>query len=167
MILASGVTVGIQTYNHAGFIAQAIESVLDQQVDFDYDILIGEDCSTDGTREIVLTYRDRWPDRIKLLLSDQNAGNDGRTLLRRMLETASGDYLALFDGDDYWTSPLKLARQVSFLDHHPECALCFHQTTVVYEDGSQPPQPFCIPAPKPFSTVSDLLQSGRSSRLRR
>ncbi len=151
------VLVGIQTYNHAPYIARAIDSVLEQHVDFDYDILIGEDCSTDRTRDIVLEYRDRWPGRIQLLLSETNAGNDGRTLLRQLFESAGGDYVIMLDGDDYWTSPHKLAKQVSFLDKHPDCALCFHQTTVVYEDARQTPHPFCVPTPKPFSTLVDLL----------
>lgn len=154
---AARVTVLVLTYNHAGFIAKALDSVLAQDVDFAYEILIGEDCSVDGTRKIVRDYHRRHPDRTSLLLSDHNAGNGGRTLLRRLIEKVETDYWVLLDGDDYWTSPHKLAKQLRFLDEHPECALCFHQTLVIYDELAQEAHPFSVPDPKPFSTLEDLL----------
>ncbi len=151
------VTVLVLTYNHARFIAKALDSVLAQEVDFDYEILIGEDCSLDGTRKVVRDYHRRHPDRTSLLLSDHNAGNGGRTLLRRLIEKVETDYWVLLDGDDYWTSPHKLSKQVNFLDQYPECALCFHQTLVIYDELAQEAHPVSVPEPEPLSTLEDVL----------
>src|SRR5438270_2038014 len=114
-------TVLIITYNHAAFIKAAIDSVLMQDTSFDYEIIISEDCSTDGTRDILHHFAAAYPNRIRLLLSERNR-NDNR-VVRRGIEAARGMYIALLDGDDYWTCKHKLQRQVEFLDDHPECSL--------------------------------------------
>jgi len=142
------------TYNHANFITQALDSVLMQQVDFDYEILISEDCSTDGTREIVLRYYEQHPERIRLLLSEQNIRTN--QVVARGIHAARGQYIALLDGDDYWISPHKLQKQVDFLDSHPECAICFHNAQVVHEDGSQQPWNWNSAHQKEFSTLEDM-----------
>lgn len=124
------------TYNHAPFIAQALESVLMQQVGFDYEIVVGEDCSTDETRDILMKYQKMYSDRIRLLLPEKNLG-----MIRNFAATCKacrGEYVAILEGDDFWTSPHKLQRQVDFLDSHPECAACFHNVQVVYDDGREP-----------------------------
>ncbi|WP_051292977.1 glycosyltransferase [Citrifermentans bremense] len=124
------------TYNHAPFIAQALESVLMQQVGFDYEIVVGEDCSTDETRDILMEYQERHPDRIRLLLPEKNLG-----MIRNFAATCKecrGEYVAILEGDDFWTSRNKLQRQVDFLDANPECAACFHNVEVVYGDGREP-----------------------------
>jgi glycosyltransferase involved in cell wall biosynthesis len=150
-------------YDMERFIRQAIDSVLAQRVDFDYELVIGEDRSTDRTREIILEYAARWPDRIRPILRDVNLGMN-----RNFVETlrqARGRFVALLDSDDYWTSPDKLQRQMDFLRSHPECSICFHNTLVVYEDGSVPTHPFHVArpehlisrrVPKPISTLADL-----------
>lgn len=127
----------ITTYNQEEVIGQAIESALDQVVDFEYEIVIGEDCSTDRTRSVVCKYRDRFPDRIRLVLREQNLG-----LMKNFPQTfleCRGRYVACLDGDDYWTSSNKLQRQVDFLDAHPDYSICFHNALMVWEDGSQAP----------------------------
>src|SRR5438132_1821213 len=94
------------TYNHERFIAQALDSILAQRVNFDYEIVIGEDCSTDGTRDILMDFHRRYPDRIVLLLRDHNLG-----VMRNFeatLGACRGRYLALLEVDDYWTSENKL-----------------------------------------------------------
>jgi len=149
------VSVAIFAYNHERFIRQAIDSALMQQVDFDYEIVIGEDCSMDDTRAIVADYQKRFPRRICLLLSEKNLG--GRKNLTRTLRNCQGEYVALLDGDDYWTSPYKLQKQVDFLDSHPECAICFHEVTVFDEDGSGGPRNYCRADQKKISTLEDLL----------
>jgi glycosyltransferase involved in cell wall biosynthesis len=112
------------TYNQDQFVGQAIESVLSQQVDFEYELVIGEDCSTDRTREIVASFGAKFPDRIRLLLPKSNLGMQEN--FKATLAACSGQYVAILEGDDYWTSPLKLKRQVEFLDAHSDCAMCFH-----------------------------------------
>lgn len=131
------VSVLVMTYNHAEFIRQALDSVLMQKVTFDYELLISEDASTDGTRELVIDYQKRHPERIHLLLSSQNVHNN--SVVTRGIEAAKGQYISLLDGDDYWTSDTKLERQVGFLDSHPECAICFHNAIVVDEMTGRAP----------------------------
>ena len=99
------VSVRIVTYNHERFIGQAIDSVLMQTVNFPYEIVIGEDCSTDNTRRIVMDYRDRYPDKIRLLLHEQNVGQHANIM--RTEAACRGRYMANLDGDDYWTDPCK------------------------------------------------------------
>lgn len=148
------VSVLVMTYNHAEFIHQALESVLMQQTSFPYEVLISEDCSTDGTRAIVIEYQRRHPGCIRLLLSERNIRNN--TVVTRGIQAARGQYIALLDGDDYWTSPHKLQKQVGFLERHPACTLCFHNATVVDEDRARPPWNW-TPADHPeITTLADL-----------
>lgn len=149
------VSVMMITYNHERFIAQAINSVLMQDVDFDYELVIGEDCSTDNTRNIVTGFRDRYPERIRLVTSDTNVGASKNE--KRTLQVCQGEYVAMLEGDDYWTSSDKLQKQVDFLDHHHECSICFHNVLAFYEDGSGEPREYCPADQKEISTLEDLL----------
>jgi glycosyltransferase involved in cell wall biosynthesis len=107
----------VVTYNHARFIAQALESALGQRTSFGVEILVSEDCSTDGTREKVIGYQRKYPDRIRLLLSESNLRSNA--VVARGIRAARGEYLALLDGDDYWISPDKLkSRRHSWIDSH-------------------------------------------------
>lgn len=148
------VSVLVMTYDHERFIAQALDSVLMQETDLEVEILVSEDCSTDRTREIVLDYRRRHPDRIRLLLSERNLHSN--EVVVRGLEAARGTYVALLDGDDYWTSPDKLRRQVEFLERHPECAMCFHNALVVDDEGRMPPRPWTPAGHPEISTLRDI-----------
>jgi glycosyltransferase involved in cell wall biosynthesis len=112
-------SVVVVTYNHAPYIAQAIESVLAQQTSRPMEIIVSEDCSTDGTREIVRDFAARDP-RIRLLL-----------VVARGIRAARGRYIALLDGDDYWTSPTKLERQAAILDADPGLSACFHNAVTL------------------------------------
>jgi glycosyltransferase involved in cell wall biosynthesis len=131
------VTVLVFAYNHEPFIRQALDSVLMQKADFEFEVLIREDCSTDGTREIVLDYAAAHPEKIRLLLSDVNIGSV--RIVERALDAARGDYIAMLDGDDYWTSPYKLEKQARFMDAHPEYSLCFHYQELVDAEGEPLP----------------------------
>lgn len=149
------VSVSLITYNQEGFISQAINSMLMQQVNFDYEIVIGEDCSTDNTRDIVIGFQKRYPERIRLLLPERNLGASRNRV--QTLRACRGEYVALLDGDDYWTSPHKLQRQVDFLDSHPECAICFHDLIMFFEDGSREPRNYCSADLKEVLTIEDLV----------
>jgi glycosyltransferase involved in cell wall biosynthesis len=148
------VSVLVMTYNHAKFISKALDSVLSQQSSFNFEVLISEDCSTDGTREIVLDYQERFPDKIRLLLSVENLHSNA--IVTRGIYASRGDYIALLDGDDYWTSPDKLQKQADFLDKHPECAMCFHNALGFYEDRKEEDRNWTAENQKPFSTLDDL-----------
>jgi glycosyltransferase involved in cell wall biosynthesis len=144
----------VVTYNHAAFIAQALDSALMQETNFPYEIIISEDCSSDGTREIVRDYHQRFPAKTRLILSEHNVASNA--VVARGVDAARGDYIALLDGDDYWNSPNKLQKQVDFLEHHPECAICFHNAMVIHESGSQKSHPW-TPANHPeITTLEDL-----------
>ena len=125
------VSVLVMTYNHEKFIRQALDSVLMQETNFEYEILISEDCSTDRTRAIVLEFQQAHPEKVQLLLSTQNIHSN--EIVVRGIRAAQGEYIALLDGDDYWTSPLKLQKQVDFLDSHPECSMCFHNARIFHQ----------------------------------
>jgi glycosyltransferase involved in cell wall biosynthesis len=157
------VSVVMIAYNVERFIAQALDSALMQELDLDYEIVIGEDCSTDRTRDIVLDYAGRHPDRVRPILRPANLGMN-----RNFVETlaaARGRFIALLDADDYWTSPHKLRKQLDFLGANPSCSICFHNAMVVYEEGEREPHPFHMAQPrflishhipKPISTLDDL-----------
>jgi len=149
------VSVGMITYNHAPYITRAIEGVLQQKTKFPFELIIGEDCSSDGTRKVVFEYQERYPHIIRVITSDRNVGAKENGY--RTWKACRGKYIALCEGDDYWTSPEKLQKQVDFLDNHPECAICFHNVTRVYDDGSHEPRNYCSDNQKKFSTVEDLL----------
>jgi glycosyltransferase involved in cell wall biosynthesis len=145
----------ITTYNQEDLIGQAIESALAQVTDFDYEIVIGEDCSTDQTRSVVRSYGERYPDRIRPLFREKNLGlmaNFPQSFL-----ACRGEYVACLDGDDYWTFPHKLQRQVDFLDAHPDYSICFHNALMVWEDGSQAPTLHSPPGRRSTYRIEELL----------
>ncbi len=113
------------TYNHEPFIAKTIEGVLMQQVKFPIELIIAEDCSTDGTRAICQRYAEEYPELIRLITSDSNVGAIANE--RRAMLAARGKYIAFCEGDDYWTDPLKLQKQVDFLESHPDYSVTFHR----------------------------------------
>lgn len=134
------VSVCMTTYNHAAYIAQAIESVLAQQTSFGVELLLGEDCSTDRTGEICREYTEKYPDRIRLVTSPENVG--WRRNYRRTFEACRGRYVAYLDGDDWWTDPEKLQTQVDLLESDPACGMCCTAAVDFYEaTGLRKPYP--------------------------
>ncbi len=117
------VSVKMITYNHAPYIAKAIDGVLMQETDFPFELVIGEDCSTDGTREIVFDYQKRYPQIIRVVTSEANVGMKANS--RRVDAALRGKYIAWCEGDDYWHHPRKLQMQVDYLESHPECVLVY------------------------------------------
>lgn len=128
------VSVFMITYNHEKYIAEALDSILMQKTDFDFDIVIGEDCSTDATRRIVLEYSRKYPDKIKLLLHNVNVGFISNMMY--VLEACTGKYVAMCEGDDYWTDPFKLQKQVDFLEANKEYVLATHGYRIVKHDST-------------------------------
>ena len=120
------------TYNQEKYIGKSIESMLMQQTDFDFEIVIGEDCSTDSTLSILLNYQQKNPGKINILPRTGNLG-----VRKNFLDTllnCKGEYIAICEGDDYWTDPLKLQKQVDFMDANRGYNLCFHNNQIIYED---------------------------------
>jgi glycosyltransferase involved in cell wall biosynthesis len=123
------------TYNHSEFIAQAINSILEQKVNFDYEILIGDDCSSDGTCEIVDSYAKKYPNLIKTIRSEQNVGALRNE--KRLMEASQGKYIAFLEGDDYWVDQFKLQKQVDFLEANPDYGLVHGDVNHYYQDSGK------------------------------
>ena len=157
LVFSMKVSILIITFNHVKYITQAIESALMQDTDFEYEIVIGDDCSTDGTWEIVDSFRARYPEKIVCLERKSRLGAVPNFI--RTLEACRGDYVATVEGDDFWTCARKLAKQVQFLDTHRDYAFVFHNVLVMFEDGSREPYLFCQSDQNERTTISDLIRS--------
>lgn len=129
------VSVCMIAYNHEKYIVQAVESALMQQTDFDYEIVIGEDCSTDGTRALLVNLQKEHPGKIRLLLPERNLGMMPNFIAT--LKACRGQYIALLEGDDFWTHPHKLQKQADFLDANPDFVMCVHKVEVQDEAGNR------------------------------
>lgn len=127
-------SVVMTTYNHERYIATAIESVLRQQTSFGVEIVIGEDCSTDRTLNIALDYQAMYPEAIRIVRSEQNVG--WRENYRRTIAAARGKYIAMLDGDDYFTHRKKLQMQVDLLEANPDVGMCYGRSERVDENGN-------------------------------
>lgn len=110
------------TYNHAKYIKQAIEGILMQKTDFSWELIIADDCSTDGTREIIIDFQKQYPDLIRLVLQEKNVGPNQNWL--NLITASESKYIAYLEGDDYWIDPLKLQKQVNILLEFPDTIIC-------------------------------------------
>ncbi len=132
------VSVCMATYNHQKYIAEAIESVLMQETSFDFELLIGEDESSDETRKICKKYAEENPDKIRLFLRDRSRSHlydeNGKTIqifnIRWLRLSARGEFYAVCEGDDYWCDKKKLEKQILAIREYPDCAMCFHPAKV-------------------------------------
>lgn len=162
------VSVCMITYNHEKYIAQSIDSVLMQQTDFPVEIVIGEDYSSDRTREIVVDYQQRYPDKIRALLSTENLGKYTRCAqlnLVRNIKACRGRYVALLEGDDYWTDRYKLQKQVDFLKSRPDCSYCFHNVVKTFENEKGQEYPTQFPSLNVITGLEDILKTFYTSTL--
>lgn len=151
------VSVLMITYNQEDYVAEALNSILKQNVNFEYEIVISDDHSTDKTKKILDEFYKENISKIKLHFNEHNIGCAANFVKAYLL--CSGDYVAVLEGDDYWNSADKLQTQIDFLSKHPECAICFSRAAIkdVTNDkiiGSIPMQD-----PKPISNIEDLLKS--------
>ncbi len=141
------------TYNHNKFIAKAIEGFLMQKCNFNIEIIIGDDCSQDGTTEIIDAYAAKYTN-IRRLPREKNLGAT-MNLIGSAL-SARGKYVATCDGDDYWTDPYKLQKQVDFLESHPEYIICAHYTREINAEDTE--VTYLNFNPKPLSySFNDLM----------
>ncbi|HEY8892401.1 MAG TPA: glycosyltransferase [Clostridium sp.] len=126
-------SIAVITYNHENYIRQALNSILMQNVNFKYEIIIGEDCSPDNTRTVLLEYQKKYPNRIKLILRDKNVGATKN--LYDVFMNCKGKYIATLEGDDFWTNSNKLQLQVDFLEEHKEYVGVSHDFEYVNKNG--------------------------------
>jgi glycosyltransferase involved in cell wall biosynthesis len=148
------VSVCLISYNQRRYIGQALESVLMQAGDFPIEIVVGDDSSDDGTIQALHGYGMQTAGKVRLLPVDRHRGLSGNIL--RTLEACRGRYVAIIEGDDYWTSPRKLARQVGLMEAHPETAVCFHDALKISENHGMPSN-FVPDGQKEVSGLDDLL----------
>lgn len=137
------VSVSVVTYQHAPYILDCLNGILMQKTSFPFEIIIGEDESTDGTRALCTDYAEKHPDKVRLFLRDRKLSqlyNENGNFITKFntfwnILSAKGKYIALCDGDDYWTDPFKLQKQVEFLEDNEEYVLCFHDSKEVDKEN--------------------------------
>lgn len=123
------VTISCITYNHEKYIEQALDGFVMQKTNFKYEVIVHDDASTDGTADIIRRYAENYPDIIRPILQTENQYSKGLSIGRTFVyPNARGKYLALCEGDDYWTDENKLQMQVDFLEEHPEYSMCCHNS---------------------------------------
>jgi len=124
-------SVMITAYNQDGFIAEAIESVLNQKTTYTFEIIIGEDCSNDNTLKICTDYEKKYPDKIKVVRNKQNLGILGNW--ESTFSHCKGKYFSICEGDDYWTDEKKIDKQIDFLEKNPEFGMVCSNYSKVYQ----------------------------------
>lgn len=127
------VSVFMLVYNQEKYIEQTLDSILQQNTNFPFNIVIGEDCSTDNSKGILEEYLEKYPGKIKIIHSNENVGLMGNFI--RTIRECDGKYIAICDGDDYWIDENKLQIQVDFLEQHPDFSIVFTNKNDLYKDG--------------------------------
>ena len=154
------VSIWMLTYNQEKFIEQCVESVMNQQANFEYKLFIGEDVSTDNTREICKRLKKKFPNKIELFLNDKNLGVNLNA--KKVLEetfNSNAKYIALLEGDDYWTDPYKLQKQVDFLEANSDYVLSFHKVKILKPSGEFVDD-FITNVPENYETQETLARLG-------
>lgn len=121
------------TYNHEKYVAQALESILMQKTDFDWDLVVADDYSTDSTRAIIMEYKAKFSEKIHLIFQEKNVGPAQNFI--DLITFPNSKYIAYLEGDDYWTDPYKLQKQYNILEQHPDCVLCFTDYSNLYAEN--------------------------------
>jgi glycosyltransferase involved in cell wall biosynthesis len=126
------------SYNHEKYIEQAIESVMMQETTFTYKLFIGEDCSTDNTRQVCLKMKQKYADRIDLNFNEKNLGSSlNVATFFQKIKTSGIKYAAILDGDDYWVDKNKIQKQVDILNQNTDCSICFSNAFVLNENTGE------------------------------
>lgn len=154
------VSITCVAYNHEQYIADAIEGFLMQKTDFQYEVLIHDDASTDRTSEIIRKYELKYPNIIKPIYQIENQYSKGIKVDLFNMARAKGKYIAICEGDDYWIDQHKLQKQVNYMDHHPECSLCVHAVYMVKPDKSDLKRHLRPNIGNRIYTVEDIISGG-------
>lgn len=137
------VTIRCLVYNHEPYIRQCLEGFVMQKTNFPFEAIVHDDASTDGSAAVIKEYAEKYPDIIKPIYETENQYSKHDGSLRRIMDSHTrGKYIAYCEGDDYWTDPLKLQKQVDFLEGHPEYGLCYTNYETLYDSKKQ-----IVPAP--------------------
>jgi len=125
------------TFNHAKYIRPCLDGFMMQRTKFPFEVLVHDDASTDGTQDIILEYQHKFPEIIKPICQTENQWGKGINVSNLNFKRAKGRYVALCEGDDYWTDENKLQIQADFMESHPECSVCFHPVMVILENEAK------------------------------
>lgn len=169
------VSVILITYNHKKYAEKALRSVLAQETDFAYEVVIGDDCSTDGTADILRRIAAEYPEheakgpgdrQIRLFIRKENTGGRPTLNVYETTKRCTGEYLAYLEGDDYWTDTGKLQKQVDFLESHPEYTACTHSMYMVDEENEKITDPEVVKIGSLYDwtgdfTYEDFCYSGK------
>ena len=132
------VSISCLVYNHSRFLRECLDGFVMQKTDFPFEAIVHDDASTDGSAEIIREYAERYPEIIRPIYEKENVfSKDPSVCSREINKRIRGKYVAICEGDDYWTDPHKLQRQVDYMEAHPNCSLCFHRARICYDDHSQ------------------------------
>lgn len=135
------VSISLVAFNQGPYISEAIESVLMQQVNFSYEIIIHDDASSDNTPEIIRKYASKYPEKIIPILQEENQFSQGYEVNASFtIPRARGKYIAFLEADDYWIDPGKLQTQVDFLEANPDVSMCFTATKHIFSDNARKPK---------------------------
>jgi glycosyltransferase involved in cell wall biosynthesis len=129
------ISVIVTSYNHEQYISQCLESILIQKGYFNLEIILGDDCSKDKTRKIMQQYYEIYPGIIKIMLDEPNMGISKN--LKRCLDASTGDFIAVCEGDDYWTDENKLQKQMEYLEENEDCSMCFSALMILIEEENR------------------------------
>lgn len=131
------VTVCCKTFNHERYIRKALDSFLSQITNFNYEILVHDDASTDNTQKILKEYEEKYPNIIRVIYQKENQFSQGKCVSDFVFPKAKGKYIALCEGDDYWCNDYKLQKQFDILESYENCSACVHTVSTCNEDGTK------------------------------
>lgn len=138
--IAEKVLVSVQclVYNHASYLRQCLDGFVMQKTSFKYEVIVHDDASSDGSSDIIREYAQKFPNIFKVIIQHQNVYSKGISPTKKyVLPLCTGKYIAMCEGDDYWTDPYKLQKQVDFLESHPDFTMCFHGATIKNETNTR------------------------------
>ena len=150
-------SVAMLSFNQENYISTAIDSFLMQKTTFPVQLIISDDCSNDRTRQIILDFQKKNPSKIKLILQNKNVGGSKNN--ECLLNNLKGKYIAALEGDDFWTDPYKLQKQVDFLENNTDYVLVFHKIKILHPDGKLV-NDFVTKVPENYETLETLAKYG-------
>ncbi|WP_277679721.1 glycosyltransferase family 2 protein [Gracilibacillus dipsosauri] len=169
--LSPKVSICVPTYQHASYVRQCLENILKQRTNFPFEIIIGEDESSDGTRDICIEYAEKYPHKIRLFLRNRRdmikiyGRPTGRYNFIENIKAARGKYIAICEGDDFWTDTMKLQKQHDFMETYPDYSACLHDADIYSERTNRIIGSYSSTKPfnrmwkeKNYLELSDILQ---------
>ena len=147
------VTIRCLVYNHEPYLRQCLDGFVMQKTNFRFEAIVHDDASTDGSAAIIREYAEKYPEIIKPIIETENqySKHDG-SLRKIMIDHTRGKYIAICEGDDYWIDPLKLQKQVDFLEKNPEYGLVYTKAIIYYQATGK----FGVGSSRMFNTYRDL-----------